>query len=275
MESFLKQLEADIKVVRKESSELRIQMDQVRFSVSYRFFQEYYQIISSKQLSFIETLKKVREEKLSLARFGDGELGMAIDPTRDIVFQRNSFSLQRKLRSILEEPQENLLVGMPQLSHKKLWISMFARYWPALVTLLPEEVEWGNTEVSRPIAFEREGDQMLQEWRLCWEDKRVAIVTGKGSRFRPLPQFFDNARKLETIFSNPRDAYEDLERVKENLLHKKPDIALISLGPAGTVLAAELAAINVQALDVGHLISSYLSATESAPIPESLPVVRG
>lgn len=260
--------------IRDETRLQRHQLEQIRFSVAYDFFKEYDALISQRQLSFLETLERIAVDGLSLARFGDGELGMAIHPVRDIKFQANSFELSRKLRAIIAEPRADLLVGMPQQAYEKFWVSIFARFWPPLTTFLPQDVMWANSQVSRPIAFEREGQALVHAWRRCWEGKRVSIVTGKGSRFEALPEFFDNTSEMWFEHSLPKNAYSDLPRLHSVIPAARPDVVLISLGPAGTVLASELSQRGIQSLDVGHLTTSYLNALGQGPVPEHLPIRR-
>ncbi|MFJ2317205.1 GT-D fold domain-containing glycosyltransferase, partial [Glutamicibacter sp. NPDC087661] len=71
-----------------------------------------------------------------------------------------------------------------------------------------------------------------------------------------------------------KDAFTDLERVVSETLEKNPDLAIISLGPAGTVLAKKLSERGIRALDIGHLSSSYLNVVQGQARPEHTPATR-
>lgn len=248
----------------------RSQLEQIRFSAAGSFLEEYYDLVSSRQLSFVDTVNRVKEQRLSLARFGDGEFGMAVNPLRDIQFQRNSYELSNALKKILVTPSENLLVALPPLIYDTSWMTIYGRFWPVLKKILAVDSEWGNAHISRPLGFEREGDRLREAWRSCWENRDVLIVTGKGSRFNASDNFFSNVKSLDYFLTSSKNAFDDLETIKSNILTQPRDLVLVSLGPAGTVLAAEMAGEGVQTLDIGHVTSSYANVMKGAPAPEKL-----
>jgi hypothetical protein len=91
-----------------------------------------------------------------------------------------------------------------------------------------------------------------------------------------LPQLFDGVASFERLDSLPVDAFSDLPRLL-NVIPKKtsPDtLVLISLGPAGTVLASELCRVGIRALDIGHISDSYQTVFEGKAWPESKPVKK-
>lgn len=89
-----------------------------------------------------------------------------------------------------------------------------------------------------------------------------------------VPSLFGSLAGVKTLQSLPQDAFTDMPRVLEKALESTAAIILISLGPTGTLLAHKLAREGRQALDIGHLSSSYLNAMEGGAFPEAMPVSR-
>ncbi len=63
-----------------------------------------------KQLGRLESLKYFLNNKLSIARFGDGELTLMLDK-KDIYFQTYSEELQEKLKNVLVRKNPRILIG--------------------------------------------------------------------------------------------------------------------------------------------------------------------
>lgn len=71
------------------------------------------------------------------------------------------------------------------------------------------------------------------------------------------------------MYSAPKNAYEQLEAVRESALQDDSDLTLISLGPAGSVLAYWLAKAGKQAIDIGHISDSYQNVFKGGSWPET------
>lgn len=74
------------------------------------------------------------------------------------------------------------------------------------------------------------------------------------------------------ISSLPVDAYADLDRLTDLAADHPAELFLISLGPAGTLLADRLARAGRRAIDIGHLSTSLLTA-KGGPWPEQARLV--
>lgn len=70
---------------------------------------------------------------------------------------------------------------------------------------------------------------------------------------------FDNVCSTRRILCPPHNAYDRRMKIKESIhLHYNAgDLILLALGPAATVLAADLAQDGIQALDIGHIDIEY------------------
>lgn len=244
---------------------------------------ELFDFLSKAQLSPIDTLEKVRAERLSLARYGDGEFRAAFKYGRAAPFQDGSAKLQDDLRRILKMEgfdRQRLLVGLPEpLSGSPFWEMHWPEFWLSLKPLVGRLSDplFGSSYVSRPEFFQHYGEEGIAGWRAIWDALDVWVVTGEGSRFEAVDELFSGVRSISTILSLPTEAYADLPRVIARIdaeVPKNGGIILISLGIAGTVLAADLSNLGYWALDVGHISASLDNALGRGPSPESTPIVR-
>ena len=249
-------------------------IEQIRYSAAIPMQGDYFEKVGAQQLSSWETIQTIAERRMSFARFGDGELGLAADPNRNIRFQRGSMDLARALRGVLNSKNESLLVGMPGVVVDVFWMTSLARYWGVLSSVIPARSLWGDSTCTRASAFKRDGSALVDAWRACWDSRHVTVVTGRGSRFEPIGELFSNVKDISYVEAEPKHAFGDLDRVQETINAQGNDLILIALGPAGTVLASNLADAGMQALDIGHLPNSYVEAFEGGPRPESLPFER-
>ena len=82
------------------------------------------------------------------------------------------------------------------------------------------------------------------------------MAFGRGSRFELIDELFDNLT-ADFVYAPPRNAYEALDSIEEEVLAQGNELVLLALGPAATVLAARIADRGVQAIDIGHISASY------------------
>lgn len=226
---------------------------------------------AEKQLSFEDTMKYIAENQMSFARFGDGELKMMFRVGYHLRFQKNSAAIRMALRNtfkIAQNKDSKLLLGFPNPYGDAHWSGVWIDIWDDAEPVFCELETVGNAHVSRPIFFEMFGQEGITAWTKLWDQKNVTVVTGKGSRFNLVPALFGNMKSLDFCYSTPTDAFDDLDRVLHELEGRNSDLILISLGPAGTVLAALLAERGFWALDVGHISDSYQTVFEGAAWPE-------
>lgn len=233
--------------------------------------------VLEKQLGFIETVEYLKKNKVSFARFGDGELKAMLRPDHHLKFQKNTIGLGRALSDSVEFATKNpkkLFIGFPHIFHEPHWLAVWADIWGETKAIFGGLKVVGDAHVSRPIYFDQLGESGTEAWRSIWKGEKVTIITGKGSRFDAIDQLFDGTESVDFIYSKPRDAFEDIERVIKEVEKSNSDLFLISLGPAGTVLAYRLAEIGKWALDIGHLSDSYNNIFHGAPRPEANPIVK-
>lgn len=206
-----------------------------------------------------ETMRRVRDERLSLARFGDGEIklcrgGSCKTQTADPV-------LAKRLRNILKADEPRCLVAVPNIwgarETKPFWRSyrdgVNAQFYrPGAV--------YGSSFVSRPDSAPWiNSDAYWGLVRSIWQDRSVVLVTGskKGRQFLD-SGMLSNASKVCAAVDVPR---QNAWSAHDRLLDEASDMAsvlvdpvvVLALGATSTVMAYELARRGIQALDLGHM----------------------
>lgn len=266
-----------LKKIRWEVQRTRQLAEISQRAVSAPILNDVWDFYRERQLSFAATLDRLAEEELSFARFGDGELRLMLRPEYKLRFQANSPGLQRGLRDVFEAAAPRLLIGMPHLYRDMHWSNVWTDIWYETKAYADAHANFGNSHVSRPVYFEFEGEAGVERWRRIWDDRRVIIVTGAGSRFTLIDELFSNVRDLRRVESLPTGAFADVGRLLGELTAAKTAgaVVLVSLGPAGTVLAAELARQGVRAIDIGHISDSYQTVFQGALWPEKKPLAQG
>lgn len=233
--------------------------------------------MAEKQLSFRETLEKIADEKLSFARFGDGEFKLMLRSGYSLKFQENSQALRSALKNTLiaNDDASRLLIGLPHPYTDLHWTAVWLDLWAQLEEMIPSDGTYGNSHVSRPIFFQKMGDEGVDLWRNVWAGEHVCVITGNGSRFSKLPRLFDNVETWDEIHSSPTHAFSRLDAVMRAVEdNSRATLFLVALGPAGTILAHQIAKIGRRAIDVGHISDSYENVFEGGAWPEAKGVTK-
>lgn len=262
--------------IRWELQEQRKYLEAFRHLAARDVLTEVAEFTSAHQLGFEETLDRIKSGRLSFARFGDGEFRSMLRSDFNLRFQPWSAGMSGDLRSVLTfegQDADRLLLGFPYPYRNLHWSGVWLDIWHELKPLLRTDLTYGNSHVSRPIFFQQLGTRGVDLWREVWADEEICVVTGEGSRFSLTPALFDNIKSSRYIYSTPVNAYADLPRLMAELESADPDqLYLVSLGPAGTLVAAWLARRGRWAIDIGHISDSWANVFDSGKWPESLDV---
>jgi glycosyltransferase family protein len=236
-----------------------------------------------KILSVDETLDKIITEKLSVCRYGDGEF--KIMDGDSIQFQGESSDLAQRLKKVVKSNRDDVLVCLPSFfdrRHKKL---------ETVITLSKEEkkrkklarkymdniiaerrLQWysyldmnsifGDSLISRFYAGvydEEKSKRWLNKWKKIWNDRNLLIIEGYKTRLGVGNDLFNNSLSIRRILAPAKSAYDVYDKIIQTVEkeYTDNDLILIALGPTATVLAYDLAVLEMQAIDIGHIDIEY------------------
>ncbi len=219
-------------------------------------------------LSILKTLDTVIEKKLSMIRFGDGEISL-IDGL-DLGFQSKDEKLAKKLEEIIRSRHEGLLICIPGMwgnldvfadyAHKFVMHHMY-RYNHTWKALLNYDQTYGDTNVTRHYLAYKDKSSAGANFRKIfsiWDGEKVVLIEGNKSRVGVGNDMFNNALSLKRILCPPENAYGKYDEIKcEALKISKDRLILLSLGPTAKVLGYELFLLGYRVVDIGHIDMEY------------------
>lgn len=216
-------------------------------------------------LSEDETMRQVLAGA-SIARYGDGEFKLC----RDSGIKNHDFHpvLARRLREILIDAG-SCLVGIPNIhevvaqhvSDQK--VAHWTKYMPYCKFLVdrpyvssfitrPDSAPW----IHRPDYW--------QAMETLWIDQDVTLVRGSGKSLTADDVL--GARTVTEIIGPRRSAFTDYDDLMARVCSVNPRRVLLGLGPAATVMAADLCARGIHALDLGHAAMFLRKFRRSEPM---------
>lgn len=202
-----------------------------------------------KILSELETIAACHNR--SLARFGDGELRLAIGGACSS--QKADKKLAGELRRLLTEPCDTL-VGIPNFvktPNRTTWdryathpFDKFYRlplYGSAFITR-PDNAPWIDTP------------DYWDAVRGLWAGKLVTLVLGDRKSLTPdMIEAGETGGTVKRVVEAPRtNAYRDIDALAEEI-GTEPGLVLMCIGATATALARRLDDKGVHALDLGHI----------------------
>ncbi len=221
-----------------------------------------------KVLSIEDTLTKLEEKRLSMIRFGDGELSLIAGS--DLGFQKFDKDLAEKLTRIIKINESGLLICIPgifghleKLTSVGFWFEIhhlfrYASLWRSLT--FPERT-YGEAFITRPYLGYRDKsgiDKIYSRIRNLWQGRQVLLIEGEKSRLGVGNDLFSKADTVRRILGPSENAFSKVEEVKNEVeKYPKDALVLISLGPAAKVLAYDLYKLGYQVLDIGHVDMEY------------------
>jgi hypothetical protein len=219
--------------------------------------------MKAKILTELETIAACHTR--SLARFGDGELRLAVGGSCSS--QRADKRLATELRTLLGVPSKTL-VGIPNFAktpNRTTW-DRYAAHPYATLFKLPL---YGSAFISRPDnAPWIDTSEYWDAVRGLWAHKDVVLVCGDEKSLRAVE--LNHEAASVTVVRGPRQhAYADINEIEAEI-GKPAGPVLLCLGATATALAARLDRKGVHALDVGHLGMFMRHAGAYAFKPEQL-----
>ena len=219
-------------------------------------------------LSINDTINLIKKEKLSVIRFGDGEISLM--ENYDLAFQKKNQDLAIKLRTILQTNLKGLLICVPDI-FKKLngltkrsfwfWIRHLFKYEHIWSNLLSYKQTYGNAFITRPyLEFIDKSSckNIFKKLFSIWEGKDIVLIEGEKSRLGVGNDMFSNVKSLQRILCPPENAFSKYDAIKNEAIKISRDkLILISLGPTAKVLAYDLFLIGYRVIDIGHIDMEY------------------
>jgi glycosyltransferase family protein len=221
-----------------------------------------------KVLSINDTIDLVIKKKLSVVRFGDGE--MSLIGNCDLSFQNVDQELNKKLALVLQSNLSGLLVCIPGIwgdirifTKRSYWFVLhhLFKYGPLWYSLLSFDRAYGDAHITRPyLAFVDKTNcgQVFKKLFLIWKDQDVILIEGEKSRLGVGNDMFDNVRSLQRILCPAEDAFLKYDQIKSEAIKiPKNKIILISLGPTAKPLTYDLFLLGYRVIDIGHIDMEY------------------
>lgn len=222
-------------------------------------------------LSNEDTLINIQRHKLSVVRYGDGEI-MFIGGT-GFPFQEYSEALSNRLRETLNCANDKILVCIPEpiqsckninTKSKWRWTYIIAKEYSAYSNLLNENYIYGNAFISRPYIVYKDksgaGD-VFALLKQLWDKKNALIVEGEFSRSGVGNDLFSNAKSVHRILCPAKNAFskyaEILQAAVEEGNQLEDALILLALGPAAKPMVVDLTEHGFWTIDIGHIDSEY------------------
>jgi hypothetical protein len=196
----------------------------------------------------------------SIARFGDGELRLAIG--KECTSQRRVPGLAEELRAMLKAPR-NCLVGIPNFAQTPK-AENWTRYAGEQFTKLYGAKEYASSFITRPDSAPWiDTPEYWADVRRLWYGRDVILVRGDEKSITPA--MLDGTAASVRIVDGPRQhAYASIAEIEALTLAAAGEImrdrrqasplVILCLGATATALAWRLAhKPGLQALDLGHI----------------------
>ncbi len=218
--------------------------------------------------SFEECLYRLQNDKVSICRFGDGELNLCEEI--NIPFQKASPKLAKRLREVLASDVPHTLIALTEIfcsnrfncsQGAKIFARNTGRHFIDIIEKYTKpQKTYYSAEVSLvPFVFPQYDLKKYYEAIISiWKDKDITIICGKTVFDKIEHNIFDFAKSVEYQYAPSINAFEEYDSIlTQALTIDKNRLVIIILGPTATVLAYDMALQGYQALDLGHIAKSY------------------
>ncbi len=181
----------------------------------------------------------------SIARYGDGEF--KICHGEGAKAQAKDPVLTERMKSILHESGD-CLVGIPNIRSDTPKAEFWGQYMRFASYLKPDR-EYVSSFITRPDSapwIDTDEDWSLVE--SLWVGKDVTLVRGSGKSL--VAADLVGANSVTEIMAPRQHAWFDYDKIMAQI--GTPERAILCLGPCATVMAVDLCAKGVHAIDFGH-----------------------
>lgn len=234
-----------------------------------------------------KTLRYIKNHHCSIARYGDGEFDHILD-LKDEGFQIRSKDLSEGLVRVLKSKNPNLLLCIPRCyittkgcnNHSKtFWIEWGKNgHHEQIINLIRENTGksylFGDSQITRPYIdwkTTKRAEKTFPMLKALWKGRDIIIVEGDQTRLGVGNDLYSDASSIKRIITPAVNAFEYYDEIKQVVLNNyHGELIIMALGPTATILASDLADLDIQALDIGNIDIEYewymQRATERVPI---------
>jgi glycosyltransferase family protein len=216
-----------------------------------------------------ETILKIIEDKVSIARFGDSEVLYIVDKL-NLPYQKYDPRLAAKLKTVLKFGNERILVGLPEAyrsfgtaykKHTIFWRSQITWTYPRFRKFLDLNKHYYNANITRfyyGFGDVEASKKYFALMKKIWDKRQILLIEGEKSRLGMGNDLFNNAVSVERILGPAHHAFSKFDAMYEEAMkHDKNKLVLIAMGPTAKALAYDLASSGFQAIDIGNLDLEY------------------
>lgn len=214
-----------------------------------------------KILNAWDSLYTIASTNKSVSRLGDGEFKLIMG--ENISFQKFDPELSERLKNILRNQNENILIGITDIfgyCPNDYLRRVMCSCRETLYKYIDFNKSYIDTNVSRQLDFtsHEQGKDYYNKMKSIWSEKDVVIVEGAGSRLGVGNDLLNEAKSVKRIICPIKDAFSKYKEIlAECLKQDKNSLFIMALGPTATVLAEDLSNNGYRALDMGHLDTAY------------------
>ena len=221
----------------------------------------------------IESLSLIERNKVSLCRFGDGEFEIMRGNNR-AWFQQHDELLAMRLREIVLSVDDNILIAiannfgcLDQYTEEAAdairdYVCNGSR--DEIMKMINPEHIYYDAYVTRPYIIHKDKNMAIEifaAFKRIWSHQDVLLVEGEYSKIGEGNDLFSSANSVTRFLCPSTNAFAEYEwilrEVTKEMATARYSLILISLGPAATVLAYDLAKRGYWALDIGQLDNEY------------------
>lgn len=217
-----------------------------------------------------QTIDKLLESCVSISRFGDGELMLAMGMPMGIRYQKADKLLTKRLREVLVSDSDNCIIcvsdafgDMEERSeeNKQYWKKHMDELRWNYYRLMDRNKVYYNTTATRvykPLADKSLAGPRFEKWKKLWDGKDIVFIEGEKTRMGVGNDFFSNAKSIRRILGPAENAFDRYDEILSFASTLPKDILFIlALGPAATVMSYDLSQLGYRALDLGHIDVEY------------------
>ncbi len=255
-------------------SDIEYFKENVRFEVmDERILQDEESFWYPQIASIDETIRRLVDDRASIARFGDGEFAAMQGRSRHKFQTIVNEELKYRLKEVLKSDDNNLLIAIADnygsLESYTLQAKREIRQYMTRsvrrehLNLLDRKKIYYNAYITRPYVMYMDHNSnapvvRFEQMKRIWNGRKCIFVEGSMTGMGVGNNLFQNTDSIQRILVPAENAFSKYKQILTVCLQQpKTSLFLLALGPTATVLAYDLYQAGYQAVDVGHIDLEY------------------